>query len=261
MSMTMKRSAATLAPLVFLLASLVVSMSFGCNALSNITVFDYAVNPPEELKHDFSADFQNKTGMLPDVDCTANANLCSAIMNQPMGATTSCDDNPAKKGSKHCSVRYDVRYVQLVDLSKQATFPPQVASSGALSLVQVDRVGYWTTENSLNFATPPLDIYVGSAAAMTEAAAGVQKLGTIAPIPAGANPSALPDCTKPATSAATACNLQMTPAGQMLLATLAKDLKSPFNVIIVGHLTINAGDAIPSGAIDLFVQPVIGFHL
>src|SRR5437763_1497517 len=82
-------------------------------------------------------------------------------------------------------------------------------------------------------------------------------------------PSSFPDvsCAQSPTVCAaagtrdSACHVVLTDAGRNLLGTLAQDFNSPFNVIGVAHLKVHSGDAVPSGKIDLFVQPVISFGL
>ncbi len=55
--------------------------------------------------------------------------------------------------------------------------------------------------------------------------------------------------------------MQLTSTGTQLFETLAKTFQTPFNIIVVGHLTLSGGESFPSGKPDLFLQPVIGFHL
>src|SRR5437588_517410 len=76
-----------------------------------------------------------------------------------------------------------------------------------------------------------------------ETDAGAVKLGTLPSQPAGK-----------LTSKTT---LPLTEAGKQLLATLAKDYKTPFNVLAVIHHSVSSGQPVPSGKIDVFVQPEI----
>jgi hypothetical protein len=46
-----------------------------------------------------------------------------------------------------------------------------------------------------------------------------------------------------------------------VLSILAKDYRTPFNVIAVAHVILHAGEAVPAGMIDLFVQPVLAFGI
>jgi hypothetical protein len=241
--------------LAFAISSL--ALSAGCSILSSQEV-PYTADPQE-----LSQDFGTQTGMFPETDCTAAPTLCSAMTGAPAGATLTCDANPTTAGKKHCVLHDDITIHQTINLSQQASFPSAVSSSPIINLVSIDQVKYWTgAVQMLNVATPPLDIYIGSQAAMSPADPGVQRLGTIGSIPAGTAPSGPPDCSgKPATNSDTACSLALTDAGKSLFSTLAKDFKTPFNIIVVGHLSVAGGSAFPSGKLDLLLQPVLGFHL
>lgn len=233
------------------------SQSFGCSLLQKDIVYDYEVDP-QEMAQDLGP---IQMGTFPEVDCTADDMLCAAVQSPISGATVSCD--AAASGGKHCVAHYDLTVHQTINLSQQATFPSAITESPVINLVQVDEVRYWTgSGETVTVDTPPLDLYIGGSEAMAPTDSGVAKLGTIGAIPAGKPPSAKPDCTMgAATDKETACDMQLTEDGKKLLATLAKDFKKPFNIIIVGHLTIAGGEAVPSGKIDLFLQPVIGFHI
>jgi hypothetical protein len=218
---------------------------------------------PQEVSQNLSQAFAGPTGTFPEVDCTASATACSAIPGQlPPSAQITCDAAPTA-GKQHCVLHYDITVHQTINLSQEASFPTAVTSSPVVNLVTINRVGYWAgPSQKLNVATPPLDLYVGSSTATTATDPGVEQLGTIASIPAGAAPSAAPDCTAgPATSAANACDLQLSPAGTALFSTLAKTYTTPFNIIVVGHLSLTGGEPFPAGALDLFLQPVLGFQL
>jgi hypothetical protein len=232
-----------------------------CSVLSSTPEITYDMTP-QELTQDLSGTF-SATGTFPVVDCTASPSACSMMIpGIPPTAQITCDP-AATAGKMQCALHYDITVHQTINLSQEASFPTAVTSSPVIDLVTINRVGYWAgPSEKLNIATPPLDIYVGSATATTATDPGVEQLGTIASIPAGSAPSAAPDCTDgPATSASNACDLQLGPAGTALFATLAKTYSTPFNIIVVGHLTLSGGEPFPAGSLDLFLQPVLGFQL
>jgi hypothetical protein len=221
---------------------------------------------PQELAQNISKDF-TAMGTFPVVDCTANAQVCTGMMGTmlPSSASVTCDAG-ATAGKKQCTLHYDLAVHQTVDLSKQASFPSAITNSSVISLVTVDEVRYWAgSAQKLNIATPPIDIYIGDQNAMSPTDSGVQQLGTIGSIPAMMPPSGAPDCSAAKSGSGTGqdsyCELQLTDTGKQLFATLAKTYQTPFNVILVGHLTLTGGEPLPQGNLDLFLQPVIGFHL
>jgi hypothetical protein len=233
----------------------------GCSVLSNEEI-PYDV-PPQEVLQDISQALSGLSGTFPTVDCTASASLCSMAGTPPASATITCDTSATTPGKSACALHYDLTIHQTINLSQEANFPTAVTDSPAISLVTLDDVGYWAgPAEMLNVATPPLDIYIGGMTATAPTDSGVQQLGTIGSIPPGTAPSTAPDCTKgAATSMSTACDLQLTPTGTQVFETLAKTFQTPFNIIVVGHLTVNGGEPVPQGKVDLFLQPQIGFHL
>jgi hypothetical protein len=243
-------------------ALLALTSASSCSLLTSQDIpFDV---PAQELDQNVSQAF-TQPGTLPSIDCTSNESLCSTMMPSglPASATISCDAaTGSSSGTKQCVLHFDLTVNVTIDLSKEASFPSAVTSSPAVSLVTLNTVKYWAgSSNKVNVATPPLDIFVGPQTATTSTAPGVQQLGTIPSIPAMMAPSASPDCNGPGTSSASACSLQLTPAGQSLFETLAKSFQTPFNLILVGHLTVAGGMPFPQGTMDLFLQPQLAFHL
>jgi hypothetical protein len=219
-----------------------------CGILQNNTITIPYNLDPQEFMHDFSGDFKGQTGNLPVVDCSKDPNVCSSIPNftPPAGATMSCDAT-----TKQCAVGYDLRLPVPVDLSKQK-LPSQVTSSSLIDDVQVKMVNDWTQANTLTFATPPIDLYVGGQTLMKETDPGATKLGTLPSI----KPMDRTSCTQ-----TSPCAVPLTGDGQRVLGTLAKNIKTPFTVLLVAHFTVAGGQPIPGGALDLFLQPQIAFVL
>jgi hypothetical protein len=243
------------------LSASVLALASGTScSLINGQDITYAVDP-QELSQDISKDF-TAMGTLPTIDCTTSDALCSAmaVPGLPASAQIACEASSA--GQKQCVVHYDLSVPVKVDLSKQASFPSAVTSSGVINQVTIDEVRYWAgAGHMVNVATPPIDIYVANQNATAVTDPSASKLGTIASIPAGMPPSMAPDCKGPATSASAFCDLQLSDAGKGAFATLAKNYQTPFNILLVGHLTLAGGVPFPQGKVDLFLQPVLGFHL
>jgi hypothetical protein len=249
-------------PILYLSIALLAVSASGCSTLTN-QVYTYDVDA-QELDQNLSQDF-TAMGNFPMVDCTASASVCTG-MTMPAGvppsATITCDTG-ASAGTKTCTLHYTFTQHVTLDLSKLASFPSAVANSPVISLVDLNTVKYWAGgSNMVNVATPPLGVYIGSQTAMSPTDQGVQELGTVPSIPANSAPNAMPDCSGgPGTSMSNACALQLTPAGQSLFETLAKDFQTPFNIILSADLTIGGGSPFPHGSIDLFMQPELAFHL
>jgi hypothetical protein len=202
---------------------------------------------PQEFSHDFGAP-TNVT--LPSIPCTTDMQCAGA--QPPQGATLACDTT-----AKTCIATYDLRLIQPVNLSQQKGFPDSVVNA-AVQTVSVDAVHYWTPTNTLTFDTPDIDVYVGAQAVQMETDPGATLLGTIPSQPAN---------TRTACGAGAAgtqeseCDVPLTAAGQNALGILARDYRTPFNVLVVAHVVAHAGEQLPAGKLDLYVQPVIAFGI
>lgn len=206
---------------------------------------------PQEFSHDFSEDGA-PTRSFPSVPC-ADDTACAAIDGLPRGWSASCD-----AASSQCVGRYDLRLVMPVNLSQQKGFPTEVASA-VVQRVEVRAVRYWAATNTLDFATPPIDVYVGGQSATKETDAGTKRLGTVPTLPAMTRTDCAGDSGSVPGTRDSACALPLTSDGKDALATLAKSYKTPFNVLAVAHLEARGGDPMPDGRIDLYVQPSLAF--
>ncbi len=224
---------------------LLIALSTGCGTFS----YPYEFEP-----ENFAQDFGSQTGNLPDGDCTQAPSLCSTAASLVSGSTGTCDG-----ATKKCVITYDFRQVQEIDLDKQASFPPQVLNSGLVSLVKIDQVRYWTPTNTLSFATPPIDVYFGPKGTQKESDVGAIKIATLDPL-AAATPTA---CVmgQPVGDKKSACKMKLTDAGRNALSVFAKDFKTNFEALLVAHIVVHSGDAIPAGKLNLSVQPVVAFEI
>jgi len=213
---------------------------------SNGPAISYDLQPQE-----FVEDFGANSGNLMAIACTDDTVCQQAPV--PQGTTASCDTTAGK-----CVLHADVLLSQTINLSQQPGFPQSVANSSAIDGVTVGAVHYWTPANTLSFASPPVDIYVGSQTAQKETDPGVALLGTVPSLPAGARTA----CRNGAAGTQDgACDMPLTDSGTAALGALAKDYRTPFNVLVVAHVTVHAGDPLPSGKLDLFIQPVVAFQV
>ena len=198
---------------------------------------------------EFAQDFGSHSGTVPDVSCAQGCSQLSA----PQGTTATCD-----QGTSRCVLVADVRLPVTINLAAQKNFPSQVANSSVISSVKVNAVSYWAASNTLSVATPPIDIYVGSQTVQKETDAGATRLGTLPSLPASRSPS----CKSGAAGTReSACQLELTSDGKNVLGRLAKDYRNPFNVLVVARLVLRGGSPLPSGKLDLFVQPQIAFGI
>jgi hypothetical protein len=220
----------------------------GCSSLAN--TIGYSFDPQE-----FKEDLGNQSGTIPSVACKGvTPDPCAQVQSMlPMGATTACDTN-----ANSCTASDEVRLSQMIDLSRAQTPLPSLVVTYGISAVTVDRVEYWVAQNSLDFATPAIDLYVAAAAAKDEKDTTARKLGTLASLPAKSMSCADPPDTTNDTrsSGAKICDLPLDSDGVSALQDFIKNYKqAPFQVIVHAVITATGGQPIPAGAIDLRVSP------
>jgi hypothetical protein len=221
----------------------------GCiNFTSNAVSVNYDLEPQEYLR-----DFGAGMGTLPVIDCSVGGDMVCAQAMAPPGAVVTCDMT-----SKQCVARYDLLLMQTVNLSQQKGFPSSVANSSAVKGVTVGAVHYWIPSNTLNFPTPTMDVWVGSQSVQKETDPGALKLGTVPSLPAGQVTACRSGSPGKQDSY---CDMPILPDGQAGLAMLAKDYKVPFNVLVVSHVAVKGGDPVPSGKLDLYLQPAVAFEV
>lgn len=220
------------------MASFLVS---GCILFDNNAVsIDYTLSA-QEFNEDFGA---SPAQVLPSVPCASDA-TCKVLPATANG-TASCD-----VGAGKCILTVDVTSPpQTVNLTQQSGFPATVANSSAVQQVEVHSVKFWAPTNTLSFDTPPITVWVGPQGIKKETDAGVVQLGTI-PTVAKAQPIV----------EASQRDVALTDAGKASFGVFAKSFKTPFDVIAVAHVVVHGGEPVPSGHIDLFVQPTIAFKI
>lgn len=167
---------------------------------------------------------------------TPSPNVCSSAVAQ--ACATNCSGS-CDATAHTCDLALDVAAYQTIDLlSDQPTLQSLADHTGVT--VSIDSVYYQIVDNSLNIATPPLTLYVGPMAATHPSDAGAVAIATIDPVPAGV--------------VVASTQLQFLANGQAALEAAIGDLQDPFNVIVGGTITLEAGDASPTGKLDASVQ-------
>lgn len=188
---------------------------------------------------------------VPDVACTDPA-TCAAIATT-VGTWSSCDSTVQR-----CQANVNFRLVQEINLSNEQAFPKEVANSSLVQLVKVSAVHYWVMINTLSFDLPAIEVYVGPQSLKRESDTGAILLGTLPAQPR----MQLTTCGQGAAGTESSrCHMQLTEEGKSALALLAKEYKTVFNLLLVGKTTIRSGDPLPSGKLDLYIQPEIEFQI
>ncbi len=211
-----------------LVAAAVLSLA-GCGLIdSNITDFELLL-PEKEFSVDTAQWELSADAAFPEIPCDTEPGVC------PAGIAVACGNEALCFGScdgVNCKAMVLVSLFQPVNMYDER---PELKTIDEQPLVTVtiDRVAYDVTENTLNVDSPELTVYVGPATAMTPGDPLAMPVGTVAPIPAGTQP--------------TDAQLNMTPEGRESLREFMKDYMTEFNIIIGAEVQIEAGDPMPSG--------------
>jgi hypothetical protein len=237
--------------LCFALAGVGLYLAGGCGLIPPVN-YDYSFDPKEVMQS--LGDGSGSAQALPTVMCPATS--CTTVQIPPNSGMVACENGV-------CTATAHVRAAIPVDLRNAKTPVPEDVVRFGIDRVTIAKVAYWVTQNSLNVATPPLDLYVGPEAAADEMSAGVTQLGSVASLPAKSKDCADPrDGNEPAAAGFTACDMPLTAAGQEALAGFIKNYKTaPFKLLVHGQIKAAGGTPTPSGAIDLFVRPTVRFAI
>jgi hypothetical protein len=273
-------------PLRFCLAAPLATLVAGCNLIASSGIqTDYSFDALQYASPEFgdsrstatvpdsfdalqyaSPEFgdSRSTATVPDVSCDPANDVCAmaaqAASLPSTNVTFLCD--PALR---KCVAHGEVRASEAIDLSKQmeSQFPPQAIQFG-VEVVEVKRVTYWVDKNSINVATPPIQIYVAPAAARDERDGKATLLASVASLPAKSM-----TCTDPrydkgdmkAPAGVAVCSAPLPEPGKAALADFVKDFKTPFQIIAHAIVVAKPGDPVPSGSITFSARPTVGLKI
>jgi hypothetical protein len=193
----------------------------------------------------YAFDFGKAQGTIPTIMCDPAApGVCGSAppiavdpsLGVPANVEVSlgCDG-----GSQRCFAQAAARVAQ-----------PMVVQAGdlaqeAISYVQFADIAYTVPTNSLTFAIPSIDVYVGPGGSQRETDPGVALLGTTVPVPAG----------KTITTEQHLIIDDDTPA-RPLIEDAIRDLNEIAFILVVTP-RIDAGGAMPAGVIRVNVYPSV----
>ena len=199
----------------------------GCGLISS-DVDDFNLALPEKQFIVDTADWMLMgTGTVPDIACPA----VDCAMAQSMLCSGTCT---AECVLGSCEVSVPMGLFAPVNL---ATDKPELAMVDQQNGVRVtiDTVVFNVTTNTLNVATPALDVYMAPITVTSPTSPMAQKVGTIASVAPGTMPMG---------------GIGFTPEGRTVMQQYMSDYKTPFNFIVGGVVKIRGGDALPTGRLE-----------
>jgi len=175
------------------------------------------------------------SGSTPAVPCGAGQAVtdCCAIPG------ANCAMTPLVCEAGVCTARVTITQSQMMDLGSEVPALRNIPSFGNVS---ISRITYTVPSNTLNVASPEMEIFLAPAGVMDpddpSANPPAKKFGTVPSIPAG---NTDPGMVILESDAATT------------FESFASDLAKPFNFILRSRIDVPSGTPIPSGKIELSV--------
>jgi hypothetical protein len=210
-------------------------------------IFDVDV---DLASHAFEADFGPSMGTIPTVPCDSTMpGPCSTGMVIAVAASTvptdvtvtaACDATTSR-----CYAAARARLAYEVDVLQDDAFVTKV-ERGATSFVRVLDIAYTIPKNTLTFAIPHVDVYVGPVGTATETDTGVVLLDSIPPIAAGASFSDEPRHLTVADGS---------PARALIESNI--QARTPFVLVVVAAPRLEAGAPVPGGAFEIDTFPKV----
>jgi hypothetical protein len=200
--------------------------AFGCGLID--TSFTFATDP-QSFTLDTAALGLTVPGgtKIPAIPCT-DSSVCGAASAQLacQGGSYGCK---LECKASSCAVTATAEFAVPVDVSSKIKNNTQAA---VLSKVSLQKLVMTVKQNSLNFATPGIDVFVGPGSASKTTDAGVVKLGTI--------PAIAPGSTQP-------LDIPTTEEGKARIAEYVKNYTQPFKMLARTSLTFSSGAPVPQG--------------
>jgi len=179
--------------------------------------------------------------MIPPSNSVATTCGSGAIVadccNPPApAAPPDCATTPVACEAGLCTVKINVTIAQDVDLRGEV--PVLSNLDQALCDVTLGQLRFAAT-STLNVSLPPLQLYLGAGGIRDPAAAGVQAFGTIPAIPAGSSTSG---------------DVIRRPETDLIFATYAREVGTPFTLLISATVSVPSGSPPPSGTLTLTIS-------
>jgi hypothetical protein len=192
----------------------------------------------------YVSDFGASTGAVPIVPCAPAMPEACAVA----GATTVAADQATvtlgcDASTSRCFASARARDSFEVDVLRDDDFVSKVARR-AVTLVRTVDLAYTVPVNTLSFDVPRVDLYVGPLGTTKETDPGVAPVDTIPPIAAGTT------FLDPRRHLVVADG---SPARAFIVSSIQTE--QPFVFVVVATTRVEAGAALPGGALEVDVYP------
>lgn len=183
---------------------------------------------------------------LPAVPCQQTNDLCMQASSMYCSPGDAAECSAICTAAATCRLSIDVALHNTIELSNENAF--QEVNDQPLTRVTIESVEYRVLENTLNVASPVLNLSIGPVGVMSPSGEGVQHLGSVASIEAGTQPES---------------TVELTDEGRTHLREFieGEGYKSPFNIIVSTRLDLEANDTMPAGRARVAVKIIASARL
>ena len=216
----------------------------------NTDIFDVNV---ALASHAYQVDFGSATGTIPTVTCAAGMpSVCDTQQRDAVVATPGPSgisvDIGCDASTSRCFAEATARLTYTVDILQDNNFITAVERHSAWVVHSVD-LAYTVPTNTLTFAVPQIDVYVGPPGTTTESDAGVVFVDSTMPVAAGTTFDQ-PQHLKVASGS---------PARDFIVNSVESKQSIVFVVVLTPR--IEAGAPVPAGSLELDISPslTLGF--
>lgn len=222
-----------------LLAAAVLGAMSGCGLIDQLSdLKNIKFDLPKQMYSLSTMDPRWKNppeGGIPEVPCGPGGLIMDCCMPPAPAGPIECTRYPLVCEQMRCALKFRFDQIQTIELSKQV---PALQTGGQIfSKVTLTQLDLGIT-NNLNVGTPPVNLYVGPADAMNAEHPGAKRIATISAKPAGWKGQEL---------------LPVEPDAQAAFSGYARDVQTPFNLIISTVVTVPSGSQTPRGNLDVVV--------
>lgn len=205
----------------------------GCGLIDpDITEFDLSLPEQEFIVDTSQWGLTDMGAEFPSIPCDPADDMCpalaAAICAEPdCSGTATCDVDTST-----CKVTVPVALSRSINLVEEKPELQTIENQPFIN-VTIDEVEYEVLENTLNFDSPVIDLYVAPQNVMSPDSADARLVGTIGSVPAMNQLDWTP--------------VQLAGSGENNLRQFMGDYRSIFNVIAGTVVEIEAGMPMPSG--------------
>ena len=212
------------------------SVVAGCGIIDpDITDFDLSL-PEFSYSMDSMQWGVEGDGQFPAVPCSPEEDICTeavAMTCTGEGCAAYCN------ADSQCQATVQVALNREVNLLSERPELGTIEDQPILN-VSIDSVEYRVNENTFNFDSPELTIYVAPLNVMSPSNPEARPIGTVRPIAAGTQM----DWTA----------IDFTPQGEVNLKEFMGDYKSTFQIIVGAQIEVPPGAELPQGRAVVGVQ-------